>query len=103
MKKLLGLLLIAGLPLLFGACRTYELGADYRDISVQLQPEDYEILGTVRIEERVGEKNATYDGLLKEARKLYGEHVDVVNIKIDKYEKGSEAFLIMNAFVIRYY
>jgi len=78
------------------------------------------VVGDVRIEAPVSSKNDTYDALYMKAKKIYGEGVDLVNIKKDliittsnsgTYEygnlthtkgEGADDYIIMNATVIKY-
>jgi hypothetical protein len=99
MKQAITLFLLS-LLFTFSSCRrTYEMGTDVRHIPVIVK--DYEIVGTVRIESKIGKSEATYDGLLQKARGQYGEKVDIANVKIDKLAKSSN-WIILNAYVIKY-
>ena len=76
---------------------------------VNLVAKEYEIVGTIRQESSTKSKKVTYDGLLELAREKYGKDVDIMNIKIDtKQKKGlfskkQKPYLIINAYVIKYF
>jgi hypothetical protein len=94
-------LMVALMSVFLGSCATYS--PDYLIIRDAGIPEkDYKIVGTVRIEAKVGKKGTSFDGLLQEARNKYGELVDVINIKKDELTRGKRGKVILNAYVIEY-
>lgn len=93
------ILLVLLVMTLISCRRTYEMGTDIRHIPIISK--EYEIVGTVRIESKIGKSDATYDGLLQKARSQYGNEVDIANVKIDKLTKSS-SWIILNAYVIKY-
>lgn len=100
MKKATLIVFLALSSMLIG-CKSFEMGREmYRNVPMEVK--DYDIVGTVRIEGKTNKKEVTYDGLLKEARSLYGEKVDVVGIKIDKMFKTGKPYFIINAYAIKY-
>ena len=101
MKLLKLFLVVGGMAIGLASCKSFEMGREMHR-SIPLVEKDYDIVGTVRVEGKVGKKGPTYDGLLKEARSKYGADVDVVGMKIDKMQRGDTPFLIVNAYVVKY-
>jgi hypothetical protein len=100
MKRVLYSTFVIGL-LSLGACKTYQIGSEVGK-QIAVQPREYEIKGPVRVEGVVGKDEATFDGLLKAAREKYGPDVDVINVKVDRAERGKKTWLIMNGYAVRY-
>lgn len=97
------LLFLSILFFTLGACKSYQMGKEYH--RMELIPREYDIVGTIRVDNKDGKKSLTYDGLLKKAREKYGENVDIINVKIDKASKlggKGDSFTIINAYAIRY-
>ena len=80
MKKLLAALVAATVVMLATACTSMTPVADHGAFPADAAT--YSVLGTVSLS--ASATNAGYSKLLKEAKKLYPETDDVVNVKIDR-------------------
>jgi hypothetical protein len=99
--KRITLLAIAAVAISISGCKTYQIGGE-AGTQIPVVQREYDIKGTVRVEGVMGKNEATFDGLLKAAREKYGQDVDVINVKIDRAERGKKTWLILNGYAVKY-